>query len=542
MADKSLSFQVAVDTSGVASGLRVATSTVDSASQAMRQSLRMIGEGAREASNPFDEVTHHVRSMRQEMFLGSFMARQIGELGVASKETAGMVAGLAGAFLVGNWTGLAIEATLKLVGAFNEMGAEEAKAREEVKKFGEAAAAEVAKATASVDGLLRSMKGVSQSESFFSTSVIPALEKQAQLKDQLMAANVKLAEAEAQAKAYVDANYHTAQEQANAMAAFTKKQRDEVAKVTEELKTQGDEVKSLNEQTNRLAKGEADKATKDAADKSLEDQKKIQDEWNAYRQKSYQTDLDNWKKHLKDVQKAQLKELVEEAESAKAQATKEGEIRKAVLDGIQAHNDKLKADKDAQDAADAKALKEKVRAELVSAKQISEAFGATFAGIVTGTTTVEGAFKAMATTAVRSVIDAAIKIIQADALVTAAEAAKSQAGIPIVGPILAVAALGAMEGLITGLLGSLPSAAGGFDIPRTVNPITQLHGGEMVLPAKYADVVRRAAGGGSGGGTTHNHFHFPNAVVADEQGIRRFVESGAFRRATREAKRNGLTS
>src|SRR3954447_5106490 len=142
----------------------------------MRQSLSGIGGNLRELEQPFESVTHHIRGMRQEMFLGSFMARQIGELGIASKETAGLVAGLAGAFLVGNWTGLAVEGVLKLISAFNEAGAEEAKTAEALKKFGEEAAAEVGKATASVEGMLRAMKSVTQAESFFATSVMPALE------------------------------------------------------------------------------------------------------------------------------------------------------------------------------------------------------------------------------------------------------------------------------------------------------------------------------------------------------------------------------
>lgn len=46
----------------------------------------------------------------------------------------------------------------------------------------------------------------------------------------------------------------------------------------------------------------------------------------------------------------------------------------------------------------------------------------------------------------------------------------------------------------------MASAAGGFDIPAGVNPITQLHQREMVLPQPQADVIRDlAANGGAGG-------------------------------------------
>lgn len=49
-------------------------------------------------------------------------------------------------------------------------------------------------------------------------------------------------------------------------------------------------------------------------------------------------------------------------------------------------------------------------------------------------------------------------------------------------------------------------AAGGFDIPSGMNPVTQLHEKEMVLPAQYADVIRGLAnnGGASGGGININ--------------------------------------
>ena len=47
---------------------------------------------------------------------------------------------------------------------------------------------------------------------------------------------------------------------------------------------------------------------------------------------------------------------------------------------------------------------------------------------------------------------------------------------------------------------SLPWAADGYDVPPGVNPLTQLHAEEMVLPAKYADVIRGLAQSGSGNG------------------------------------------
>ncbi len=41
--------------------------------------------------------------------------------------------------------------------------------------------------------------------------------------------------------------------------------------------------------------------------------------------------------------------------------------------------------------------------------------------------------------------------------------------------------------------GATYSAAGGFDIPSGLNPVTQLHEEEMVLPSEYANVIRDMA-------------------------------------------------
>jgi hypothetical protein len=76
----------------------------------------------------------------------------------------------------------------------------------------------------------------------------------------------------------------------------------------------------------------------------------------------------------------------------------------------------------------------------------------------------------------------------------AAGAANAVAGIPIIGPILAVAAFAAMLAMIMGSKRNIKSAAGGYDIPRGLNPLVQAHEEEMILPAKFANVIRGMAG------------------------------------------------
>ncbi|WP_448977220.1 tape measure protein [Neisseria sp.] len=103
-----------------------------------------------------------------------------------------------------------------------------------------------------------------------------------------------------------------------------------------------------------------------------------------------------------------------------------------------------------------------------------------------------------------------------NAIQAAAEAFKAMAGIPYVGPILAVgaaaAAMAAVYGLMSGMGGGgsststtttrIPSAAGGWDIPAGINPITQLHENEMVLPAEHAQTIREMAGQSGGDDST----------------------------------------
>lgn len=112
-------------------------------------------------------------------------------------------------------------------------------------------------------------------------------------------------------------------------------------------------------------------------------------------------------------------------------------------------------------------------------------------------------------------------VVGANATQAATGAAASQASIPWVGPALAIAAAAAMLSFVMGMgsKGSgatttttrIPSASRGFDIPKGLNPMTQLHEEEMVLPAHLANPLRDSlaqggpAGQGGDGGTVVIH-------------------------------------
>lgn len=84
----------------------------------------------------------------------------------------------------------------------------------------------------------------------------------------------------------------------------------------------------------------------------------------------------------------------------------------------------------------------------------------------------------------------ATAVVGANAAEAASGAAASQASIPFVGPAMAVAAFAAIMAMVMSAKGQIKSARGGMDIPAGVNPLTQLHEKEMVLPAHLAQPMR----------------------------------------------------
>jgi hypothetical protein len=67
---------------------------------------------------------------------------------------------------------------------------------------------------------------------------------------------------------------------------------------------------------------------------------------------------------------------------------------------------------------------------------------------------------------------------------------------------------------VLALRSSLKSASGGYDVPAGVNPMTQLHAEEMVLPAPLANRFRKMTDGGGSGGDIHHHYYNINAMDA----------------------------
>lgn len=106
--------------------------------------------------------------------------------------------------------------------------------------------------------------------------------------------------------------------------------------------------------------------------------------------------------------------------------------------------------------------------------------------------------------------------------------AKTMASIPF--PVNIALGVAAFAG-VAALVGKVASARGGYDIPAGVNPMTQLHEEEMVLPKQHANTIRALgksmANGGFGSGdenTAQPVIFSPNIQAWDSKDVRRYFK------------------
>lgn len=134
----------------------------------------------------------------------------------------------------------------------------------------------------------------------------------------------------------------------------------------------------------------------------------------------------------------------------------------------------------------------------------------------------------------------ATAVAGANAVEAGTGAAASQASIPFVGPILAIAAMGAIFAAVSQMSGKIKSASRGYSIPKGVNPLTQLHEEEMVLPSEHANAIRRLTQGEGGGQSQQvtNNYH---VQAWDSRDVGRFLNDNKrhIAQALASAKRDG---
>lgn len=105
--------------------------------------------------------------------------------------------------------------------------------------------------------------------------------------------------------------------------------------------------------------------------------------------------------------------------------------------------------------------------------------------------------------------------------------AKTMASIPF--PVNIALGVAAFAG-VAALVGKVASARGGYDIPAGVNPMTQLHEEEMVLPKQHANTIRALGKSMSNGGFAEpaaasggDSYHF-NLGFVDTKGADRWLK------------------
>jgi hypothetical protein len=182
-------------------------------------------------------------------------------------------------------------------------------------------------------------------------------------------------------------------------------------------------------------------------------------------------------------------------------------------------------------AENQKEYNKELRDSISLGQQWGGVVGGAFSRIVTGQGSATEALAAIGQMMIQQITSLAITSITASAAKAGAESAASQAGIPVIGPALAIAAMGTMFASVMGMASRVPSAAEGWDLPAGGPFLTRLHSREMVLPEKYADVIRE---GGMGGGITLNV-----GGVIDSGSLERTItaNNGAFARAQRKMRR-----
>lgn len=135
-------------------------------------------------------------------------------------------------------------------------------------------------------------------------------------------------------------------------------------------------------------------------------------------------------------------------------------------------------------------------------------------------------------------------VVGANAAQAGSGAAASQASIPFVGPILALAAMAAVFAAVMAMGKKGKSAARGYDIPKGINPMTQLHAEEMVLPAHLANPFRKMVANG-GAAESESGAMRPvqvNITSHNARGVRElFMDNpDILAEAIRKAVRNGF--
>jgi hypothetical protein len=552
-------------------GFASAAADAKAAGSSIGEGVKGASEQAEQAHGAFGSLTEKVMEYRREEVQAGrqarFFAGELRELGGFSKETASSIAKLGMEFLQGGILGAGIEATKMGVALVMEKFNE---ARQEAEKFDKSRLDNITGALERTKSALASLNKEFAASLGMNTGRMEAQKeydkarqaledfKQEHLDLVKVVDELGVEEARTASKWYnggiVDAK--TLERLEEMQTKFDELRKtlasyDNTLDLQEKTKTrdlqekggggQGSDNARRLAQINQITKQETKAAEERSAEIAAIETKwrRQTDDEIARLYAEADADLAKIGKHNAEARAAVLESLAQQVtEIDKRNLEKQKQARREAVDeeiadwerGIDARNAMEQRAANMRIAAAQKAraeAKKDLAFEQGIAMSVANAWGGAFQRMALGQ---ESASKAMAKALVESV-RIAIQALLAQAM---AGAVAANASIPIVGLAVGMAAAGAMSGVIEGYLSKVPSAAGGFDVPVGMNPLTQLHEEEMVLPAGIANPLRESlAGGGMGGGIT------VNVSAIDGPSVKRFVESEHFGRAISEARRNG---
>jgi hypothetical protein len=483
--------QIRANVAGLKDGLKDGAGAVATSSQQMSADLRGIGTGARDAHGPFSGFTSVLKEyrseMRQEARLGRFLAADIASMGIASKGAAGEITQFIGAFAFGGGLGVAIEGVKFLIGKINEVSHEEEAAKASLKAYADEGAASLKKLTTEVDKLFMSKKQL-----LFLDEVVPELKKLDDLQNKLTKATDEYGEANTRAAEVLHASGVKGADFYQMLGEATKKSQKAVDDLTGAYRMQQFVVEQAKKRISQLVDTETAR-TRAIADAESRQRQEIEDaEINKAALMANQ-DIAQAKR-VADFKK-ELEQEIEDARRRADQASEDSAINLARITTEQDEDALARA----QQLKDQKELWKEIRPEVAH-------IASDVAQMLIDGKSLDDVLKDIATQILKTAIQVGIQ------------------GLFGLGP-LALFEHG----------GDVPSAAAGWDVPSASGGIPAvLHPREMVLPEKYADVIRGAAAGGGGGGVTVQI----NGVI-DGGHLMRVVHSREFADAMKSARRMG---
>jgi len=539
------------DVSGLRSGAKEATANIDGLIAALKELTATMqhhsSSGARPAAQEVDNLRDKMLGMKAEATqtgrAARFFANDIAAMVPVAGDAKGAIQDLFAIMLSGGAIGVAIGSVKLLVEGFKLLGEESRKAKEDFEKFVEDSKKQTEQLKVSVEKMLLTMQGATRAQLLAFDQTHDARERETKILKDLAAAELDLTTAKAAELGVGELGFAFSAIDAAARERQITALREQLKVIQDIIAAKKADIAPLGTADAAVAAREIALAVSVAAAERAAEQATVDADINLQRIKTEQETADKREKielaritrvheaeaaanvAIQKLNEDQLKQRIEQDKLLQAADLKQAEARKQIAKDFVLPIEH--------------AFASAVRSMIVSGKDFTEAMKDMMLGLVDAV--ISGFLKMAGQAIITAIAGKAIDSMKAVAEVThnagiaGSAAAAATAGIPFAGPFLAIEAGLAMAAAVEAAFQPMAIAARGADLPSGGPFPTLLHSREMVLPAELADVVR---GGGGGGGDVHAHFHISGPIDGDS--FRRFVESQYFRRAMREARRNGL--